>query len=176
MSSCFTAWGLPGNLWRLNHSETDCWRRGRKYCMPNRVWIFAIPWTVAGQILLSTGFSRQEHWCGLSLPSPGALSWIEPTPPMSPSLAVSFFTTEPPGKGGRGLQKQHVDLGRPSSYLQHPSSHHNQWFCPSAEPSWGCTLMRELGQEQFYLIQILRQGVLLVLELSLSMYRKGGES
>ena len=36
--------------------------------------------------------------------------------------------------------------------------------------------MRELGQEQFYLIQILRQGVLLVLELSLSTYRKGGES
>ena len=104
------------------------------------------------------------------------LSWIEPTSPMSPSLAARFFTTEPPGKGRRGLEKQHVDLGRPSLYLQHPSSHHNQWFCPSAEPSWGCTLMRELGQEQFYLIQILRQGILLVLELSLSMHRQEGES
>ena len=36
--------------------------------------------------------------------------------------------------------------------------------------------MRELGQEQFYLIQILRQGILLVLELSLSMHRQEGES
>ena len=138
--------------------------------------VFETPWTIAPQVLLSTGFSRQEHWSGLSLPSPGARSWIEPTSPMSPSLAARFFTTEPPGKGRRGLEKQHVDLGRPSLYLQHPSSHHNQWFCPSAEPSWGCTLMRELGQEQFYLIQILRQGILLVLELSLSMHRQEGES
>ena len=36
--------------------------------------------------------------------------------------------------------------------------------------------MRELGQEQFCLIQIPRQGVLLAPELSLSMHRQGGES
>ena len=124
------------------------------------------------------GFSRQEYWSGLSFLSPGDLPnpEIEPTSPVSPSLAGSFFTTESPGKRRRGWQKQHMDPGRPSSYLQHPSSHHNQWFCPSAEPSWGCTLMRELGQEQFCLIQIPRQGVLLAPELSLPMHRQGGES
>ena len=56
-----------------------------------------IPWTVAHQAPLSTGFSRQEYWSGLpfaspeDLPNPG----IETT---SPALAGGFFTSEPPGK------------------------------------------------------------------------------
>ena len=43
------------------------------------------------------GFSRQEDWSGLPFPSPGNL----PNPdikPVSPALAVGFFTTETPGK------------------------------------------------------------------------------
>ena len=43
------------------------------------------------------GFSRQEYWSGLPLPSPGDL----PNPgikPESPTLTGGFFTTEPPGK------------------------------------------------------------------------------
>ena len=43
------------------------------------------PWTVAYQAPLSMGFSRQEYWSGLPLPSPGDL----PDPgikPRSPSL------------------------------------------------------------------------------------------
>ena len=35
---------------------------------------FATPWTVACQTPLSMGFSRQEYWSELSLPSPGDLS------------------------------------------------------------------------------------------------------
>ena len=53
--------------------------------------------TEACQVSLSMGFSRQEYWSGLSVPSPGDL----PDPgvePMSPALADRFFTTEPPGK------------------------------------------------------------------------------
>jgi len=48
---------------------------------------FATPWTVAHQVPLSMGFSRQEYWGGLPFPSPGDL----PDPgiePMSPALAV----------------------------------------------------------------------------------------
>ena len=33
----------------------------------------ATPWTVACQAPLSMGFPRQEHWSGLSFPSPGDL-------------------------------------------------------------------------------------------------------
>ena len=57
----------------------------------------ATPWTVACQVPLSMGFSRQEYWSGLLFPSPGNL----PNPgikPRSPAWAGKFFTTEPPGK------------------------------------------------------------------------------
>ena len=43
------------------------------------VWIFETPWTAAYQAPLSMGFSRQECWSGLPLPSPmvllGPLKW-----------------------------------------------------------------------------------------------------
>ena len=34
------------------------------------VWLFATPWTAAHQAPPSLGFSRQEYWSGLPLPSP----------------------------------------------------------------------------------------------------------
>ena len=43
------------------------------------------------------GFQRQEHWSGLTFPSPGDL----PDPgikPVSPALAADFFTSEPSAK------------------------------------------------------------------------------
>ena len=47
------------------------------------------------------GFSRQKYWNGLSCPPPGDLPnpELEPT---SPGLAGGLFTTEPPGKPGKG--------------------------------------------------------------------------
>ena len=35
------------------------------------VQLFATLWTVALQVPLSMGFSRQEYWSGLPCPSPG---------------------------------------------------------------------------------------------------------
>ena len=51
----------------------------------SRVRLFAIPWTVAYPAPPSMGFSRQEYWSGVPLPSPGDL----PNPgiePRSPAL------------------------------------------------------------------------------------------
>ena len=51
----------------------------------SRIRLFVIPWTVTYQASQSIGFSRQEYWNGLSLPSPGDL----PDPgikPRSPAL------------------------------------------------------------------------------------------
>ena len=59
--------------------------------------LFATPWTVAHQALLSKGFSRQEHWSGLPFPSPGD----PPEPgiePGSPALQTEVLPSEPPGK------------------------------------------------------------------------------
>ena len=57
-------------------------------------------WVVAHQTPLSLGFPRQEYWSGLPFPPPGDLpnSGIKPESSVSPALAGSFFTTEPPGK------------------------------------------------------------------------------
>ena len=63
----------------------------------HRVQLFTTPWTLARQAPLSMGFSRQENWSGLPLPSLGDL----PDPraePKSPVMAGRFFPTERPGK------------------------------------------------------------------------------
>ena len=54
------------------------------------------PWTLAHQIPLSIGFSRQEYWSGLPFPFPGDLpnTGVEPRSLIkSPALAGYFFTT-----------------------------------------------------------------------------------
>ena len=63
----------------------------------SHVQIFATPWTVAYQAPLSMGFSRQEYWSGLPLPSPGDLSdsRIEPG---SPALQADTLPSKPRGK------------------------------------------------------------------------------
>ena len=64
------------------------------------VWLFVTPWTVACQVPLSMGFSRQENWSGLPFPTQGDLPnpGTKPTSPASPAMAGGFFTTAPPGK------------------------------------------------------------------------------
>ena len=61
------------------------------------VWLFATPWTVVSLAPPSMGFSRQEYWSGVPLPSPGDL----PDPgiePGSPVFQADALTSEPPGK------------------------------------------------------------------------------
>ena len=65
--------------------------------MLSHVQLFATPWTVALQAPLSTGFSSQEYWSGLSFPPPGDLPNLG-IEPVSPTWSGGFFTTELPGK------------------------------------------------------------------------------
>ena len=54
------------------------------------VWPFATPPTIACQVPLSMGFSRQEYWSGLPFPSPENL----PNPgikPASPALQADYL-------------------------------------------------------------------------------------
>ena len=74
-------------------------------CMFSHVQLFATPWTVAHQTLLSMGFSRQEYWSGFHFllqgifPIQGSnyisyvscIGWTLCL--MSPALAGGFFTT-----------------------------------------------------------------------------------
>ena len=66
----------------------------------SRIWLFATPWTVAHQALLSVGVFRQEYWSGLPFPPPGHLPdpGVQPVSPAFPALEGGFFTTEPGSK------------------------------------------------------------------------------
>ena len=50
-------------------SFSNAWKWKVKAKSLSRVWLLATPWTVAYQAPLSMGFSRQEHWSGVPLPS-----------------------------------------------------------------------------------------------------------
>ena len=54
--------------------------------------LFATPWTVAYQVPPSMGFSRQEYWSGLPLPSPGGSSQPRDWTQVS-CIASRFFTS-----------------------------------------------------------------------------------
>ena len=51
-------------------SFSNAWKWKVKVKLLSRVRLLATPWTTAYQALPSMGFSRQEDWSGLSLPSP----------------------------------------------------------------------------------------------------------
>ena len=51
-------------------SFSNAWKWKVKVKSLSRVQVPATPWTAAYQAPLSVGFSRQEYWSGVSLPSP----------------------------------------------------------------------------------------------------------
>ena len=52
-------------------SFSSAWKWKVKVKSLNRVWLLASSWTAAYQALPSMGFSRQEYWSGVPLPSLG---------------------------------------------------------------------------------------------------------
>ena len=54
-------------------SFSNAWKWKVKVKALSHVWLFETLWTVAYQAPPSMGFSRQEYWSGLPLPSPGQI-------------------------------------------------------------------------------------------------------
>ena len=54
-------------------SFSNAWKWKVKGKSLSRVQLFETPWTAACQATLPMGFSRQEYWSGLPLPSPGVM-------------------------------------------------------------------------------------------------------
>ena len=58
-------------------SFSNAWKWKVKGKLLSRVWPSATPWTAAFQAPPSMGFSRQEYWSGVPLPSPYLpLEWV----------------------------------------------------------------------------------------------------
>ena len=72
----------------------------------SHVRLFATPWTVAGQVPLSIGFSGKEYWSGLSCPPPGDLPDPE-IKPVSPASLADSLPTESPRKPNEGHAFSH---------------------------------------------------------------------
>ena len=53
-------------------SFSNAWKWKVKGKSLSRVQLLATPWTAAQQAPLSMGFSRQEYWSGVPLPSPSS--------------------------------------------------------------------------------------------------------
>ena len=51
-------------------SFSNAWKWKVKVKSLSHVWLFVTPWTAAYQAPPSMGFSRQDYWSGLPLPSP----------------------------------------------------------------------------------------------------------
>ena len=58
-------------------SFSSAWKWKVKVKSLSRVWLFATPWTAAYRAPPSMGFSRQECWSGVPLPSP---IWLTTSP------------------------------------------------------------------------------------------------
>ena len=63
--------GIPQarTLGRAAISFSNAWKWKVKVKSLSRVWLLATPWTAAYQAPPSLGFSRQEYWSGVPLPS-----------------------------------------------------------------------------------------------------------
>ena len=57
-------------LERVAISFSNAWKWKVKVKLLSHVWLLATPWTAAHQAPPSMGFSRQEYWSGVPLPSP----------------------------------------------------------------------------------------------------------
>ena len=61
-----------GTLEWVAISFSSAWKWKVKVKSLSHVWLLATPWTAAHQAPASMGFSRQEYWSGVPLPSPAS--------------------------------------------------------------------------------------------------------
>ena len=141
-------------------SFSNAWKWKVKVKSLSRVWPSATPWTAAFQAPPSMGFSRQEYWSGVPLPSPVFLHNWDYT---AHSTALFFFNTvlsalsahhcKSPSHSQWGSSIEHLwyalPLSSPPSYLYHTaflkglSWREDRCDCPlsSTEVQWlapGC--------------------------------------
>ena len=138
----------------------------------SHVWLFVIPWTVARQVPLPMGFSRQEYWSGLLFPPSGDLpeSGIEPESLTSPALTGRFFTTSATWKAHQQLISILMckDLGSHHTHLcnkKNLDKLKSQWLFLYPLENWtyrekhNLEIWRESGKVQRIITKICLPGI-----------------
>ena len=100
------------------------------------VWLSATLWTVACQVPLSMGFSRQEYWRGLLFPSPGDLpaSGIETSPTVT-SIAQVSCSVVSDSLRPHGLQQARLPCPSSTPGVCSNSCPSNRWCHPTISSS-----------------------------------------
>ena len=88
----------------------------------SRVQLFATPWTVARQVPLSMGFSKQEYWSGLPCPPPGDPPDLGIEPRSHYVSCLGMWVPRDPTKDNLHIHhQQHAELG-PIAYSPLPQA------------------------------------------------------
>ena len=87
-------------------SFSKAWKWKAKVKSLSRVWLLAISWTAAYQAPPSMGFSRQEYWSGVPLPSPGRWQTLVQKPALKILLNNASFWSRSywDGRAGGGIR------------------------------------------------------------------------
>ena len=76
-------------------SFSNAWKWKVKVKSLNHVRLFATPWTEAYQAPLPMGFSRQQCWSGVPLPSPRKTAWgflkLKTELPYNPAIPIGVY-------------------------------------------------------------------------------------
>ena len=91
-------------------SFSNAWKWKVKVKSLSRVWLLATPWTAAYQAPLPMGFSRQEYWSGLPLPSPEGKLWQTYKPRQHIKKQKHHFANKGPYSQSCGFSSSRVRI------------------------------------------------------------------
>ena len=107
-------WDSPGKNTGVGcHFLLQCMKVKVKVKSLSHVWLVATPWTATYQAPPSMGFSRQEYWSGLPLPSPKTLATWEKSydkPRQHVKKLRHHFANKGPYCQSYGFSSSHVQM------------------------------------------------------------------
>ena len=132
-------------------SFSNAWEWKVKVKSLSRVWLPATPWTAAYQFPPSMGFSRQEYWSGVPLPSLKSELFSHKCHPILNLFLLQVFPSAASQQGYGALeilgfslltvccQKMYLEAGPVSDFLLNSSIQQRAW-----PTGWGteATLMK----------------------------------
>ena len=99
---------------------SNAWKWKVKVKSLSRVRLLVTAWTAAYQAPLFMGFSRQEHWSGVPLPSPLMQEWTLNCQILASNriqLWISLYRRVGPRQGRRGMKEWRMDENQETQHF-----------------------------------------------------------